>query len=371
VSKRNRERGIDMSKENTSTNIITGTPQVGEQILHVPLTEIYADYAWNCRSSRNVQDMADTESSGFDGFVMGIKLNGQLMPVILRHTNGKTINGQKTDKKYELIVGFRRLRGVTLLNTKEELDKATAEKRTIIPNVPNGCIAAVVRQVDNKTQARVLNGHENIGRKNLKAPDLVFLAKDLAADGLTQQTIGDALGITQGWVSRLLKVGSLPAVVLANWRDGTPIPPTTTKDGTFTIAKGDTQKEMTEPDIRSLADLKCSPEEVIARYIRAVKPAIAAGDGPGTGEVEKDKVLEEVRAIATLMGCMVRAGVLDNGSLDWTRVIGPKKKGYPIDCGNVKDDQFQQRMCDLGDAATEAFETEVSKGAKGKTGEAA
>jgi hypothetical protein len=62
------------------------------------------------------------------------------------------------------------------------------------------------------------------------------------------------------------------------------------------------------------------------------------------------------------MGCLVRAGVLDNGSLDWNRVIGPKKKGYPIDCG--KDDS-QERLLDLGDAAQEAFDHEVSKGAKG------
>jgi hypothetical protein len=62
------------------------------------------------------------------------------------------------------------------------------------------------------------------------------------------------------------------------------------------------------------------------------------------------------------MGCLVRAGVLDNGSLDWNRVIGPKKKGYPIDCG--KNDS-QERLLELGDAAAEAFEAEVSKGAGG------
>ena len=361
MSRHSHNRGNDMSKEQAQAAVAntSNAPQLGEQVLHVPLTDIHVDYAWNCRAERRIQDMADTESSGFEGFGAGIRLNGQLMPIILRNTNGKTITGQKTDKKYELIVGFRRMRAFTLLNSKGELDRAKAEgKASVVPNVPNGCIAAIVREIHNKTQARIANGYENTGRSNLKAPDLVFLARDLSSDGLTQQAIGDALGITQGWVSRLLKVASLPPVVLSNWRDGTPIPAVTTKDGVFEIKKGDTQKEMTEPDIRALADLKCGPEEITARYIRNVKPEVPQGEGPGTAEVEKDKVLEEVQRIGALMGCMVRAGVLENGSLDWTRVIGRKKDNYPIDCGK---DTSADRLGELADAAQAAFEAEVGK----------
>jgi hypothetical protein len=91
-----------------------------------------------------------------------------------------------------------------------------------------------------------------------------------------------------------------------------------------------------------------------------VKPAPQgeSTDGPSSDDKVKNGIVE----IASLMGCLVRAGVLDNGSLDWNRVIGPKKKGYPIDCG--KDDS-QDRLLELGDAAQEAFDHEVSKGAKG------
>jgi hypothetical protein len=117
--------------------------------------------------------------------------------------------------------------------------------------------------------------------------------------------------------------------------------------------------------MRALAELKGTPEELTARYIRMVAPATEQGEGPGGSTAgEADKVKNEVKAIAGLMGCMVRAGVLDNGNLDWSRVIGPKKKGYPIDCGK---DTSQERLLDLGDTAQEAFEAEVSKGAKGKT----
>jgi ParB-like chromosome segregation protein Spo0J len=359
MSKHN--RGNDMSKESVAA--AAATPQLGEQILPVSLDKIHVDYSWNCRSERRIQDIADTESSGFEGFGAGIRASGQQMPVILRNTEGKTLSGAKTDKPYELVVGFRRMRAITLLNSKGELDRAKAENRpTVIPNLPNGTILAIVRNVG-AAQARILNGQENTLRANLKAPDMVFLAKDLQKDGLTQQSIADALGITQGWVSRLLIDATLPPAVLANWRDGTPIPPVVTKEGTYEIKKGQTQEEMTEPNIRELAKLKCGPEELTARYIRLVTPQVAQGDGPGTGETEKDKIKEEVEAIAGLMGCMVRAGVLENGSLAWAAVIGPRKKGYPIDCG--KDDSHE-RMIFLQDVAQEAFEREVSKGAKGK-----
>lgn len=369
----NHNRGNDMSKENTAAvNVATNAtaPQLGEQAIPVPLDKIYVDYNWNCRNERRIQEMADTESSGFEGFGANIRASGQISAVILRNTEGKTLSGAKTDKPYELVVGFRRTRAITLLNSKGEIERAKTEgKANVVPNLPNGTILAIVRNMT-PAQARVLNGQENTARANLKAPDLVYLTSTLAKDGMTQQVIADSLGITQGWVSKLLQVAALPPAVLANWRSGTPIPAVTTKDGTFQITKEQTQtqKELTEPDMRALAALKSGPEEVTARYIRSVLPEIRQGDGPGTAQAEKDKVKEEVIAIATLMGCMVRSGVLDNGSLDWTRVIGPRKKGYPIDCG--KDDS-QARLCELGDAASEAFETEVSKGAKGKASDTA
>lgn len=323
----------------------------------VELSKIHADPNWNSRAARNVRDMADTESAGFDGFEGNIRTSGQITAVILRNTGGKTLAGGKTDKQFELVCGFRRHGAIVDLNAKKA-------SKPCVPNLPDGCIMAEVRDLT-PTEARILNGQENTLRKNLKAPDLVFLAGDLAKAGMAQVPISESLGITQGWVSKLLKVASLPPAVLANWRDELPIPAVQTKDGTFELkaeANGRTRsKELTEPEMRALAELKGTPEEITARYIRIVKPAPAQGDSDGA-PTEKDKVLENVKESAALMGCMVRCGVLDNGSLDWNRVIGPKKKGYPIDCG--KDDS-QDRLLELGDAAQEAFDKEVTKGAKG------
>ena len=325
----------------------------------VELSKIHADYGWNSRAERNVQDMADTESAGFEGFEGNIAKSGQITAIILRNTNGKTLSGQKTDKQFEVVCGFRRHRAITNLNTKKA-------SKPCVPGLPDGCILAEVRDVKDETEARILNGQENTARKNLKAQDLVYLAGALQKAGMAQIPIGEALGITQGWVSKLLKVASLPPAVLAHWRDERPIPAVQTKDGMFELKAGSNGKavpgrELTEPEMRALADLKGTPEELTARYIRMVKPAPSQGDS-ADGPSAADKVKANVIEVAALMGCMVRAGVLDNGSLDWNRVIGLKKKGYPIDCG--KDDS-QDRLIELGDAAQEAFEKEVSKGAKG------
>jgi hypothetical protein len=318
----------------------------------VKLSDIYADFAWNSRAERNVQDMADTESAGFDGFEANIRLSGQITPIILRNTAGKALNGKKTDKAYEVVCGFRRFRAISSLNAKG----------IVIPNLASGTILGEVRECKTETEARILNGQENTARKNLKAPDLVFLVRDLSKAGMAQVPISEALGITQGWVSKLLRVGSLPPAVLDHWRDNKPIPPVQTKDGIFEL-KAENCKvgtELTEPEMRALAEIKSGPEEITARYIRLVspRPQGESEDGPEN----EDKDAKRIRETASLMGCLVRAGVLDNGSLDWNRVIGPKRKGYPIECG--KDDS-QDRLLFLGDMATEAFEAEVSKGARG------
>jgi len=325
----------------------------------VELSKIHADYGWNSRAERNVQDMADTESAGFDGFEGNIRTSGQITAIILRNTGGKTLSGQKTDKQFEVVCGFRRFRAISDLNTK----KAT---KPCVPGLPDGCILAEVRECKDAIEARILNGQENTARKNLKAPDMVFLAGALAKTGMAQVPIAEALGITQGWVSKLLKIATLPPAVLDHWRDEKPIAPVQTKDGVFRLDAGPNgrvtgAKDPTEPEMRALAELKGTPEEITARYIRLVKPAPSQGeseDGPGAD----DKVKANVQEIAALMGCMVRAGVLDNGSLDWTRVIGLKKNNYPIDCGK---DASQDRLIELGDAAQEAFEREATKGAKG------
>lgn len=354
---------IPMPQKHEKTSSGTGVIPMAhtEQAVAIELGKIHADYSWNARAERNVQDMADTESAGFEGFGQNIRDSGQITPVILRNTGGKTLAGGKTDKPFELVCGFRRFRAITMLNeNKNEVDKAKKENRTNVPNLPNGTILATVKDVGDVVHARIMNGVENTARKNLKAQDLTFLVSDLAKAGMAQVPIAQSLAISQGWVSRLLKVAALPPAILHHWRTSTPIPPVTTKDGVYGLTAEqckEVKRELSEPEMRNLSELKGSPEDITARYIRMVRPEVQ-GEGDGTPETNRDKVKEEIEKIAALMGCMVRAGVLDNGSLDWNRVIGSGKKGFPLDCG--KDDS-QDRLLELGDAAREAFEREVSK----------
>src|SRR5271157_5629458 len=79
----------------------------------VELNKIHVDPTWNSRALRNVRDMADSESAGFDGFEANIRTTGQISAVILRNTGGKTLSGHKTDKQFELVCGFRRYNAIT------------------------------------------------------------------------------------------------------------------------------------------------------------------------------------------------------------------------------------------------------------------
>lgn len=345
-----------MAEKPNTPNVATNAA-LSHTYLPVDITKCHVDYDWNSRSRRNVEDMADTESGGYEGFKGNIRTAGQITAIILRNTGGKTLAGGKTDKQFEVVCGFRRFKAISDIYAGKET----------VPNLPPGTILAEVRDVKTVTEARILNGLENTGRRNLKASDMVFLANELEKDGLNQTAIADSLNITQGWVSKLLKIGKLPTAILDHWRDDKPIAAVQTKDGVFEL-KGDPKTgkavvstQLTEPEMRALAELKGNtPEELIARYIRTVKPAPSQGEGPGAPE--EDKVLKNVVETAALMGSMVRAGILytSNDSLecDWNRVIGPKKDGYPIDCGK---DRSQDRLIELGDAAQRAFEHEASK----------
>src|SRR6185369_17815201 len=103
---------------------------------------------------------------------------------------------------------------------------AAADKagKPYVPTQPNGTLRAVVRTFADERAARVLNIRENTARNNLKTPDLVFQVRDLAKEGMSQVAIAEAIGVTQGFVSKLLKVATLPKPVLAHWRDGNNAP---------------------------------------------------------------------------------------------------------------------------------------------------
>src|SRR5579872_6010288 len=136
-----------------------------DEIKHVPLTDIEVDHKWNSRSQANVMsevdETADDKTERFAGLRASLFASGQDEPVAIRKVQGgKTLGGTKTDKPYELLAGFRRFEAIKALNADKVMqDAASADKRSIILNTPNGTIRAVVKDLDAQS-ARSLNRSE-------------------------------------------------------------------------------------------------------------------------------------------------------------------------------------------------------------------
>ncbi len=166
--------------------------------------------------------------------------------------------------------------------------------------------------------------------------------RGLAKEGLSQVAIAEGLGITQGFVSKLLTIGTLPKAVLDHWRNGnaSPIPG---------LPADKVYPRIPTPDLIVLAGLASSdklPEsEVIARYVAMVNPAPAEGSsGGGQSKAEKDE--GRITEFAKMIAMLVKVGFLVPGTLEWTKLIGPKKANFMIDAGST-DYAKVMAMCDL------------------------
>lgn len=326
---------------------------VNETILNVPFGDIFVDYDWNVRSRADVSDVSDavrdttekngaSQGVGVEDFAKNIADVGQDTPGILREVQGgKSLGGKATKCKYELVCGFRRITAAQLCNSKELAEKAEKAGKLCIPTQPNGTFRAVVRDLTPQA-ARLVNVRENTARNNLKTPDIMLQVRGLAKDGLSQVAIAEGLGITQGFVSKLLTIGTLPKPVLDHWRNGngSPLPG---------LPADKIPTRIPTPDLIVLAGLQASdklPEsEVIARYVEMVNPTPAEGStGGGQSKAEKDegRVIEFAKMVATL----VNSGFLAPGDLQWTKIIGPKKANFMVDAGST-DYAKVMAMCDL------------------------
>lgn len=331
-----------MSNKQTAGN--RAEIQPGEVILHVPLTDIFADYDWNSRSKKNVlaqetdgaQDTTlrgehRTDGLGIDGLKLNIRDNGQDTPCILRKVEGgKSLGGKKTDKPYELIAGFRRYTAIEmLLASKEDQEFCKANNQpNMVPNTANGTILAVVRTLT-PLQARILNVRENTYRQNLDTPDLLGSVAELVKAKMSQTSIGQELGITQGYVSKLVTIAALPKAIIAHWKGEGTIP-------------GLPEAIQTRLRTSDLVDLYAathpkdgapeSDSDIVKRYCDMLNPPPAP---PGSTPAAKDPVMVRIQNAATLAAGLVTSGVLSNGDLNWSLVLGPKADGYLIDTGKI------------------------------------
>lgn len=345
----------------------------GEVIRHVPRTDIFVDYEWNVRSEADVTSetsdaVQDTtmkgehhgEGTGLIGLALDLVNSGQDSPVVLRKVQqGKSVGGKKTDKPYELICGFRRYTAAEFLTQKFGDDKKTfllkgaveearKAKRPLIKNTADGTILAVVRELT-PVEARILNTKENTLRQNISTPDMVRRVKQfLREDKIKQTDVATLLGIDQSYVSRLSKIGNLPQPILDHWSGRGKLPGLPEA----------IQKRLTSREMSELGDAcKDMPEgEIIQRYISTLNPPPPA-EGP---EEKQDRILAKVQELGTLIGVMVREGILENGSLRWDRILGPKKEGYQIDTGKAN----ATKRGEYGDAMQSAFEEALKPPAK-------
>jgi len=341
-----------------------------EVIRHIRIKDIFADYGWNVRSyddvtaneSDGVQDTTGrktVEGVGLAGLALSLRQRGQDTPVILKNiSDGKSLRGTKTDKPYELVSGFRRYTAVCKLNEGEYLDSAAKNKVSTVANTSDGTILAVVRPMT-PVEARLTNGRENTLRSNLKTPDLMNLVLQLSKSGMSQVQVSEELGIGQGYVSKLLAISSLPKVILEHWREGKAVPglPDSVK-----------WKQLTTTELVDLSAVaKTSTEgEVLARYVRILSPQPAPANGEGEQLTLKDKALDRIQDTALLLGRLVRAGILEPGTLDWIRVIGPKKAGYLIDSASGD----HARIMQLCDAFAEAYDRAITEEERKQAAEA-
>lgn len=341
---------------------------VNETIHNVAFTDVFVDYEWNVRSKSDVSDVSDavrdttekngaSQGVGLEDFAKNMAEVGQDTPGILREVQGgKSLGGKPTKLKYELICGFRRITAAQLCNSKEFAEKAEKAGRPNIPTQPNGTFRAVVRELTPQA-ARLLNVRENTARNNLKTPDIMLQVRGLAKEGLSQVAIAEGLGITQGFVSKLLTIGTLPKAVLDHWRNGnaSPIPG---------LPADKVYPRIPTPDLIVLAGLantdKLPESEVIARYVAMVNPAPAEGSSGG-GQSKQEKDEGRVTEFAKMVAILVKTGFLAAGDLQWTKIIGPKKANFMIDAGST-DYAKVMAMCDL--AAKTYAETLAASPAK-------
>jgi len=322
------------------------------EIRAISLASIHADYGWNARDERTIEneppgDGEGEGEGGFRGLKRSIQSVGQRDPVFLRNTHGKTLGGEKTTIPYELMSGFRRYRAVTHLHG-EGLS---------IPNLPTGLILAIVLRADTPLEARIINGCENVTRESLRPQDRMFLVQQLLAAGMSQDEICDKLGVSQSWVSKLCGVVTLPEPILLHWRNQIPIAPVPTPQGplgTTPVSKELSVVELYQLSRKHKASL--NPAETVAEYIQAVRrePASQAtgGEPNKPADPTRDKVRDTIVRYASMVAGLVKCGLVGPVKGDWFQAIGPKGRHFPLE---AERGATRERLLDLAHDAAEAY----------------
>jgi ParB-like chromosome segregation protein Spo0J len=224
--------GTKLSPANKKAPQPTGDPtlpQPGEKEIFVKFEDIVPDLQWNARSPANVLGDSESDSGGgLKELATSMAQTGQDVALVVRpnlQKKGPKLNHNRDGTSYapfELVNGFRRYAAGLMLNEDpKEAEQSAKTGRTIIPNVPNGHMRVVVRNLDD-LQAKLLNGRENV-RSPLEPPDLMAHIASLNRPPYSMSVgeIAENQGLSLTTVHKYANVGAaLDTEVFKHWRFG-------------------------------------------------------------------------------------------------------------------------------------------------------
>lgn len=258
-------------------------PAPTERTLHV--SQIDADYGWNCRHESRTRSEGpspdasvdgDPDEPGIEGFAGGLEAVGQEVPVIARmHPD------PDAGKEASLVVGFRRFSAASWLE----------EHGRSIKGLEPGHLRVLVYPNLTEVEARRMNLGENVARRNLTTPDLVCGVRELlkVEPTLTAAKLATTYGKSESYMSNVLKV----AVKL--------------REGTFKRWRESLVKPLPIVELSRVADLIASEQE------DAYQLALDAYDhkrGAPDDRAWYKSALRKARDIGALIGRAEQRGVL-------------------------------------------------------------
>ena len=275
-------------------------------ILSVPLKDIFVDADWNARSYTNVTGpdamSDDKEAKGFE-IKDSIHVKGQDTPVVLTPVLlGKSLGGKSTDRPYQLVAGFCRVAAIETLNADEFVKtEARQNGHPIVPNTPDGTVRAIVRTglATDPKEARSFNVRENTARKAMEVKDKVHAVSEMyGKQKMSAHQIGVELGISSGYVNRLVTIAGLKPAILKHWREGGKIKGSTTEL--------DTQVDVTENGgIKVLEELaKIDADRQVDEYIKLLQPKGEGDDTDDNQWIEAGK--KKAKQIGFMLGALER-----------------------------------------------------------------
>lgn len=151
-------------------------------VYEISLSEIYDDEFFNCRGP--------IDSITVMNLAADIKTKGLLQPVLVQPISEVKDLNIPSDKKFRLVVGFRRFKAHQINKTQT--------------------IRCLIRHGLNETDARVLNLSENIQREDLNIKQEAHAIRFLKMANWSAKQIGDRIGKSAHWVQVRLWLLELP-----------------------------------------------------------------------------------------------------------------------------------------------------------------